>query len=101
MAKKIWIKATSVRYINSKVPSYKSKITVAKNGVNSVRNNVQPDVAARYNNRANLNSIYSDLSIIERNIHDLYTTINQCVDVYVNADDSVKRMARNVKDWKK
>ena len=101
MAKKIWIKADSVRNCNARVPANKARISNAKNGVNSVRNGIQSDVASRFNNRENLNNIFNDLTVIERNIQDLYTTINSCVDIYVNADNSVKKMARGVRDWKK
>lgn len=100
MAQKININATSVKNANSRVPSIRSSVSGTKNTVNNVRYSIQSCVASRANISGTLSSISNDLNKIESYLQDLYSTVNSCVDIYVSADDSVKRMAQNIRNWK-
>ena len=101
MANKIYINATSVKNTNSKIPTIKSEVANIKSGINSTRYSIQSNVASRNNISASMSQIYNDIVKIEGSLQELFTTVNSCVNTYVNADDRVKRMAQNVSTWRK
>lgn len=100
MVQKININTTCVKSANARVPSIKGSVNGTKNTVNNVRYSIQSCVSGRANISNSLSNIYSELNQVEVYLQDLYNTVNSCVDIYISADDNVKRMAHNIRSWK-
>lgn len=100
MARGIKIRPNSVRTVNSRLPGIKNKINGVKYSVVNIKNAMQYEVKARNNIDSSLNGIIYDLASLENSVGELYRTVNDCVNIYVSADDKVKNLTHNVNDWK-
>ena len=100
MARGIKIRPNSVRTVNSRLPGMRNRINGLKYGVVNIKNNMQYQVKVRNNINYSLNDIISDLNNLEISIGELYRTVDNCVNIYVSADEKVRNFTHNVNDWK-